>query len=207
MPTRSRIVRDASGRPPTPAELERRRQILDATIAVIDRGGWAACTLQGVADEMGVTKAAVIYHVGTKAGLVEQAYLAVIDSFTAYVHQEVETATDPLDAVVRLAHAHVDYFRAHRAHARVIAESLDPGHAADLDDSPTTPTRAGPVAALITAAREDGHGAAPPAEDAVVVATVLNGMIDAAVAAWLHDPAFDLDAARRLLTLYVTRAV
>ena len=32
-------------------------------------------------------------------------------------------------------------------------------------------------------------------------------MIDAAVAAWLQDPAFDLEAARRLLRQYVVSAV
>ncbi|MFB8387483.1 TetR/AcrR family transcriptional regulator [Microbacterium sp. NPDC055910] len=199
-------MREAAGRPPTAAELARRREILDATIAVIARGGWAACTLQSVADEIGVTKAAVIYHVGTKAGLVEQAYSFVITAFTEAVQARVEAATDPSDALVRFAHAHLDYMRDHRDHARVIAEALDDAHPNELDDRPTSPDRALPVIALIEAARAADTSPAPQ-EGPRVVATALGGMIDAAVAAWLQDPAFDLDAAKRLLTTFLAAAV
>jgi TetR/AcrR family transcriptional regulator len=207
VPTRSRSVRDAAGRPPTATELARRREILDATIAVIGRGGWAACTLQSVADEIGVTKAAVIYHVGTKAGLAEQAYSFVIDAFAEYVQERVEHAPDALDAVLRFAHAHLDYMREHRAHARVIAESLDHADATDIEDRPTAPARADPATALIDAARAAGRGVAQHPESSLIVATVMNGMIDAAVAAWLHDSDFDLDAAKRLLSVYITAAI
>lgn len=207
MPTRSRSVRDAAGRPPTSAEVARRRQILDATIAVIGRGGWAACTLQSVADEIGVTKAAVIYHVGTKAGLVEQAYSHVVEEFAVFVQERVEAAVDSLDVVVQFASAHLDYMRAHRDHARVIAETLDDAHQTEISDSPTTPARAEPAITMIEAARAEGYGGARHPESAAVVATVLSGMIDAAVAAWLQDPAFDLEAARRLLRQYVVSAV
>lgn len=207
MPTRSRRVREAAGRPPTAAELTRRREILDATIAIIGRAGWAACTLQSVADEIGVTKAAVIYHVGTKAGLVEQAYSFVIQAFTSYVQTRVEQAADPLDAVVHYAHAHIDYMREHREHARVIAEALDGAHSTDIDDHPSAVSRAEPGIAMIEAARAAGFGGAQHPESARIVATVLNGMVDSAVAAWLHDPVVDLEAAKRLLTVYIRAAV
>lgn len=207
MPTRSRRVREAAGRPPTTAELARRQEILDATIAIIGRGGWAACTLQSVADEIGVTKAAVIYYVGTKAGLVEQAYSFVIQAFTGYVQQRVEAASDPLDAIVRFAHAHLEYMRAHRDHARVMAEALDETAAIGIDDHPTKPARAAPAIAMIDAARAAGLGDASRPEDSRVIATVLNGMVDSAVAAWLIDPGFDLESASRLLTVYIRAAV
>lgn len=207
MPTRSRRVREATGRPPTSAELARRREILDATIAIIGRGGWSACTLQSVADEIGVTKAAVIYHVGTKAGLVEQAYSFVIQEFTQYVQQRVEEASDPLDEVVRFAHAHLGYMRLHRDHARVIAEALGGEEPNAIDDHPTTPLRAAPAIAMIDAARGARSGDVRPTEESKVVATVLNGMIDAAVAAWLIDPDFDLAASERLITGYIHATV
>ena len=207
MPTRSRRVREAAGRPPTASELARRQEILDATIAIIGRGGWAACTFQSVADEIGVTKAAVIYYVGTKAGLVEQAYSFVIQSFTEYVQQSIEKASDPLDAIVRFAHAHLDYMSAHRDHARVIAEALYDTTATGIDDHPTTPMRAAPAIAMIDEARSAGLGHARLPEDARIVATVLNGMVDSAVAAWLIEPGFDLEAAGRLIAGYLRTAV
>lgn len=207
MPTRPLSVREADGRPPTAAELARRREILDATIAVIGRGGWAACTLQAVAAEVGVTKAAVIYHVGTKAALVEQAYAFVIAAFTQFVQERVEASTDPLDAVTEFALAHLDYMREHRDHARLIAESLHDAHDSGIDDSPTTPARAEPAIALIEAARTAGNGRARHPEDARVIATVVGGMIDSAVAAWLIDPDFDLEAAKRLIALHIVTTV
>jgi TetR/AcrR family transcriptional regulator len=200
MPTRSRSQRDAAGRAPTAAGLGRRRQILDATIAVIARSGWAAGTLQAVADELGVTKAAVIYHVGTKAELVRQAYDAVIESFVEYVSGAVEEATDPLDAVERFARAHLDYMREHPDHARVIVEVL--GGESD-GDSPSSPGRAVPLAGLITAARSGDESAI----DATVLATVIAGAIDGSVQAWLDDPAFDLDAADLALVALIRAAV
>ncbi|MEJ1088080.1 TetR/AcrR family transcriptional regulator [Microbacterium sp. Mu-80] len=206
MPTRARRVRDAGGRPPTATEVARRRQILDATISIVGRAGWAACTLQSVADEIGVTKAAVIYHVGTKAGLVEQAYSFVIDDFVAFVQVRLETAGTPLDAVVTFALAHLEHMREHRDHARLIAESLTDAAPADIDDRPTSVSRTAPAVALIDAARAAAADTGSR-EPAIVVATVLNGMVDAAVAAWLQDPGFDLDAAGRLISVFIRTSV
>lgn len=207
MPTRSRAVRDSAGRPPTAAELARRREILEATIAVIGRGGWAACTLQSVADEIGVTKAAVIYHVGTKAALVEQAYSYVIQQFAGVVQARVDAAGTPRDGVLAFAVAHLDYMRDHRNHARLIAESLNDAHPTGIEDRPDTPHRTQPAIRLIEAARAAGDAGAAHPEASVVVATMLNGMIDAAVGAWLQDDDFDLAAAERLVRDYIAAAV
>lgn len=207
MPTRSRGTRDTDGRPPTVTEIVRRQQILDATIAIIGRAGWAACTLQSVADEIGVTKAAVIYHVGTKAGLVEQAYGLVINQFATYVHERVEAANTPMDSIVAFARAHLDYMREHPDHARLIAESVNDAHPTAIEDRPSTPSRATPLIELIDAARAEGPTHASEPEPAPVVATVLNGMIDATVAAWLDTPTFDTTAAGRLIQTSIYAAV
>lgn len=199
MPTRSRGARDADRRPPTVTEVVRRQQILDATIAIIGRAGWAACTLQSVADEIGVTKAAVIYHVGSKAGLVERAYNVVINEFATFVHERVEAANTPMDGIVAFASAHLDYMREHPDHARLIAESVNDAHPTSIEDRPTAPARTTPLIELIDAARAAGQARADPPEPALVVATIINGMIDASVAAWLTDPAFDMTTAGRLI--------
>ncbi|ROR72379.1 TetR/AcrR family transcriptional regulator [Bogoriella caseilytica] len=199
MPTRSRGTRDADGRPPTVTEIARRQQILDATIAIIGRAGWSACTLQSVADEIGVTKAAVIYHVGTKAGLVEQAYGFVINEFATFVHESVIAANTPMDSIVAFTQAHLDYMLDHPDHARLIAESVNDAHPTGIEDRPSTPSRTLPLIELIDTARAAGHTHADPAEPAAVVATALTGMIDASVAAWLTDSTFDMTAAGRLI--------
>src|SRR5690242_8786043 len=99
MPTRSRRLRDAAGRPPTANDLARREQITNAAIEIVGRAGWRACTLQAVDDRLDLTKAAILYHVGTKDELVRRAYDAVIDRFAKYVESRVEVATDPREAI------------------------------------------------------------------------------------------------------------
>lgn len=191
MPTRSRQIRDAAGRPPTAAELARRQQILDATITVIARAGWVGCTLQSVADEIGITKAAVIYHVGTKQDLVRQAYNAVMHQFTDYLQSQLEGAVDATDALHQFVGSQIRYLRDHPSHARVITEAIIAGPAVGVDDTPQSPERTAVLVTLIHAARTE----APERIDDDTLAVLLAGTIDAAVQAWLENPSFNLDDA------------
>ncbi|WJL94703.1 hypothetical protein QSU92_12085 [Microbacterium sp. ET2] len=152
------------------------------------------------------TKAAALYHVGTKAELVEQAYSSVISDFVAFVQARVDDAPGSLERVVAYAEAHIDYMRNHRDHARVIAETLDDAHPTGIDDRPETSRRTDPAVDLIDAARRSGGASASP-ESSVVVATALHGMIDSAIAAWLDRPEFDLDATKRVMRQFVVCAV
>lgn len=196
MPTRSRQERDASGRPPTATERARRAEITQTTIELIGEGGWSVCTLQAVAERMGVTKAAVLYHVGTKSELVRQAYAFVIEDFAGFVHERMLRAEDAADAVIRFADAHLEYMQANRSHARVIVEALHHDDATGLDDAPEDARRAEPLIALIEEARGDSRG---ESVSAAVLATAIAGIIDANVSAWLADPEFDIAAGQRLL--------
>ena len=192
MPTRSLSVRAASGRPPTAAELARREQLLEATIELVAETGWRAFTIQRVADAVGVTKAAVIYHVGSREQLVRAAYQRVIDSFTESVGARVATAADATQVVEYMLRAQLEYFREHPDHARVIVEAL--GSDLGIDDAPEAPERREVLAGFILATRE---GRDP--QQAGVLAVLLNGAVDAAVAASLADPSFDLAAAEEEL--------
>ena len=188
MPTRSLSVRTASGRPPTAAELARREQLIEATIELVAEVGWRGFTIQRVADAVGVTKAAVIYHVGSREQLVRAAYQRVIDAFIGAVTERVATAGDAVQVVEFTLRAQLEYFREHPDHARVIVEAL--GSDLGIEDSPSAPERRDALAGLILAARGVGD-----AESAGVLAVLLNGALDGAVAASLTDSSFDLAAA------------
>jgi AcrR family transcriptional regulator len=192
MPTRSLSVRTASGRPPTAAELARREQLIEATIGLVAEVGWTGFTIQRVADAVGVTKAAVIYHVGSREQLVRAAYQRVIDAFIGAVTERVATAEDAVQVVEFTLRAQLEYFREHPDHARVIVEAL--GSDLGIEDSPSAPERRDALAGLILAARGGGD-----AESAGVLAVLLNGALDGAVAASLTDPSFDLAAAEEEL--------
>jgi AcrR family transcriptional regulator len=183
-------VRTASGRPPTAAELARREQLVEATIGLVAEVGWRGFTIQRVADAVGVTKAAVIYHVGSREQLVRAAYQRVIGGFTEAVGGRVATAENPVQVVELMLRAQLAYFRAHPDHARVIVEAL--GSDLGLDDAPDSPERRDALAGFILAAGGDPHSAG-------VLAVLLNGALDAAVAASLADPSFDLAAAEEEL--------
>jgi TetR/AcrR family transcriptional regulator len=188
MPTRPLRDRTASGRPPTASEAARREQFIGATIDLVARFGWRSFTLQRVADEVGVTKAAVLYHVGSREELVRAAYARVITEFTASVGHRIEDAQNPTDLLELLLRAQFQYFRERPQHARVIMETLDADLA--LGDSPGSSERTELLTNLILAAR---NGAAP--HQAGLLAVLINGALDAAIAAFLDDPTFDLAGA------------
>jgi len=78
------------------ARPNRRRQLLDAAVAVIRRDGAQALTLDAVAAEAGVSKGGVLYHFGSKRALIDglvecwlddfQSQLGGPDLAVAYVH-------------------------------------------------------------------------------------------------------------------------
>ncbi len=192
MPTRPLRVREASGRPPTPAERARREELLEAAIQLVASHGWSGFTVQGVADRVGITKAAVLYHVGTRDDLVRLAYARVLRAFQTSVEADVDAATDPVDTVERVLRSQLRYFREHPEHARFIVEALTRDD--ELTGDAASPERREVLAGLIVNARgnEDRAGAR-------VLAVLLNGGLDAAVAASIADPAFDLLAAEEEL--------
>jgi AcrR family transcriptional regulator len=59
----------------------RRRQLLDAAIAVIRRDGAQALTLDAVAAEAGVSKGGVLYHFGSKRALIDGLVERWLDDF------------------------------------------------------------------------------------------------------------------------------
>ncbi|GAB3616430.1 hypothetical protein GCM10027416_09870 [Okibacterium endophyticum] len=188
MPTRPRRVREAPGRTPTAAEVMRRAQILDATIAVIAEQGAARLSLQSVADTVGITKGAVVYHVGTKQQLVRETYEYVLGGYIGHIASQVEAASDPTAAVVAYLQAQTGWLRDHRDHARLIVEALatpDTG----INDSPVSPRRHNALTSMLSDALH-----LDPAT-ARIRAVILAGAVDATIGAWLEDPAFNVDAA------------
>lgn len=89
------------------ARPNRRRQLLDAALAVIRRDGAQALTLDAVAAEAGVSKGGVLYHFGSKRALIDGLVDRWLDAFEAQL-----TGDDLLSAYVRacdLSEAGADY--------------------------------------------------------------------------------------------------
>jgi len=85
-----------SGRPPTPSVLDPRtrgrdQEVLEAGAEVFARKGYAAATVQDVADELGILKGSLYYYIRTKEDLLFRVMLEVHEAADA-LHAEVEAA-------------------------------------------------------------------------------------------------------------------
>jgi TetR/AcrR family transcriptional regulator len=193
MPTRSRAERDAAGRPPTVAEQARRQQLVEATIGVIARHGYAGCSLQRIADAAGITKAAVIYHVATKDALIASAYEAVLAQLIGAVGAAVDAAPTPAAAVDAYVAGMAHHLVAHPEHLRMMVETL----AETTPGAPSSASRWQPLAGLVIAAQRSGEFR--PDLDPRTTALVVGGGLDAVLVEHLSDPTYDV--ARAIVAL------
>lgn len=178
-------------------ERARRQQLIGVTIEQVAQRGFAGASLARIAESAGITKAAVLYHFGSKDALVTAAHEEVLESLVATVGEALEDAAvaDRPGAYIRTMVAH---FRDHPQHARVLAaaatqEGFD--HARE--------DRWAPLSGLLDAAAQargdevlDGIALAA---DSRALAVLIGGAIDGIVAEHLEDPSFDTDAAAALL--------
>ena len=91
------------GRPSTGA----RERILDAAIEVLKSDGYAGLTIAKVAAKAGESKSLVVYHYGSKQGLVEASGRAVAELITAEALDAVAGATT-VEEVIRGAAEGID---------------------------------------------------------------------------------------------------
>jgi AcrR family transcriptional regulator len=91
------------GRPSTGA----RERILEAAIEVLKADGYAGLTIAKVAAAAGESKPLVVYHYGSKQGLVQAAGRAIAEMITDEVLAAVDGA-DTVEAVIRAVDAGVE---------------------------------------------------------------------------------------------------
>ncbi|MEV5941987.1 TetR/AcrR family transcriptional regulator [Streptomyces sp. NPDC051994] len=192
---------------PTFTEQARRQQLIEATIDSIATRGYPATSLAAIAEQAGVSKAAVLYHYASKDKLTEATLTHVLERFMAYVSERVERADDPRGALVAYVRAMIGYQQANRRHVRVIVEMLlddQGGTKLKTPGSHDTGGRRQGLAALLT----DGQEAGTFREfDTRTVALAIGGAIDGVIAHWLVHPELDLDAASEELVAFTLLAV
>ncbi|MEV6670255.1 TetR/AcrR family transcriptional regulator [Streptomyces sp. NPDC051162] len=199
--------RSAADDGPTFRERARRQQIVECTIDLISTRGFPATSLSAIAEEAGISKAAVLYHFSSKDNLTRAALTQVLERFTAYVAERVERETDPLATVVAYVRAMVSYQQANRRHVRVITEMLlddEGGTRLKAPGSHETHGRRQALAALLAAGQESGQ---LRRFDPEAVALAIGGAIDGVISHWLAHPDFDLDAAADELETFALAAI
>jgi AcrR family transcriptional regulator len=197
MPSRS----PAGERPPTFIEQARRAQLVDATIDLVARHGYAGASLARIAEAARISKATVLYHFPSKDAVVRAAYESVIEGLTTRVGAAIRSASGAaaLEAYVRSL---VGYLHERPERARVITETILGDD--EVTDRPGSPARWRTVADLVEAARDAGDYRTDV--DPRVTAILINGAIDAIVAERMADSGFDTPGAAETLIAMLRRA-
>lgn len=189
------MARSTSGeRRPSFIEQARRAQLIDATVALVARHGYAGTSLARIAEAAGISKATVLYHFPSRDAVVRAAYGSVIETLTTHVGAAVAPASGAA-AVEAYIRSLVGFLHDKPERARVITEVIVGDD--EVTDTPGSAGRWRPVADLIRAAQAAGDYREDA--DPRVTAIMVNGAIDGIVAERLADPGFDTPAAAEQL--------
>ncbi|MFD0415585.1 TetR/AcrR family transcriptional regulator [Streptomyces sp. NPDC127108] len=192
---------------PTFTEQARRRQLIECTIDLISTKGYPATSLSAIAEQAGLSKAAVLYHFSSKDNLTRAALDHVLEDFTAYVGERVAAEADPRAAVIAYVRAMIGYQQAHRRHVRVITEMLLDDHGGTRLKTPGGHDTAGrwqTLADLLAAGQRAGSFRP---FDVRTVSLAVGGAIDGVIGHWLAHPDLDLDAAADELETFTLNAI
>ena len=89
----------ARAAPPTPKGARQAEAIIEAAITCLGRDGYAASSIQCIADEAGVGKRAVIYYFDNRVNLVERVVRRISDRLLAQVAEALSGVEEPADII------------------------------------------------------------------------------------------------------------
>jgi len=180
----------------------RRKQIVNAAIAVLAREGYANASLSRIAQEAGISKSIITYHFSGKDEMFEAVYRHVEASAGAHITPYMEDADGPAGRIAAYIRHQIGYMKGHRD------ELLAIGHLAMSHGGPNGPD--------YIAASEDEEIALLEDMMAVgqelgvfrqfvrrVMAAAIAKAIESALTEWAWRPETDLDAyADELIALF-----
>lgn|SRR5690625_3914021 len=181
-------------------EQARREQLVAVTIDLVAERGYAGTSLSGIAEGAGITKAAVLYHFGSKDAVIQAAFGYALKALVDDVAGAVEQAK-PEDRPAVYVRTMIDHLQAHPEHIRMVIEASS-NQPQDLDRS----SRWRDFATILSEARR-ARGLPGEPEDLRSLAIILGGGIDAIVGEHLSEPAYDTAAAAEELVDMMERTL
>ncbi|MBN6036908.1 TetR/AcrR family transcriptional regulator [Amycolatopsis sp. 195334CR] len=115
-------------------EQARRKQIVDAAVAVIAAEGYAKASFGRIAKQAGLSSTGLIsYHFANKRELMEEVVRAVLAEFTEFVLTRTDTAEGPAAQLRAFITANVEFAGTHRTHllAMLDVARAEPGEGPD----------------------------------------------------------------------------
>lgn len=183
-------------------EAQRRRHIIDCTIAVLVRNGVAGTSLSRVASEAKVAKGIICYYFTSKDGLFDAVLASVRERMVDAVIGDAEALDDEWQRVSAFVTGHLAYVRKHRAEVLALRHlaSTRAGGSEVSDHLAVWREQKDWLVGTLTAGQDRG---AFKSFNAGVVATAISGALESGLLQWAHDATIDLDLyARQLLELF-----
>ncbi|ORB49157.1 TetR family transcriptional regulator [Mycobacteroides saopaulense] len=190
------IMRSKSDRERTFTEVARREQIITCAIEVIAEVGYPQTSVRKVAERAGIAMSVVLYHFGTKDGLIEAVIASMYRSGIEAVAPALEQARTQTDKLAVYIRSSIKYFDTHRIRLAALAQlgtSYKPRAEKPLRELGLTPelaeqlTRIDPTA-ILRAGRKTGEFSSFPIDSTAIA---LRGAVNAVVEKILQDPDFD----------------
>ena len=169
----------------------RRQEILDAAIAVFARRGAGRTSLRAIAQEVGVTHAALIHHFGT----LERLLVDVYEEFARRLEREAHVGADvsPVELMRLSAERNHQVPGMVQLYTSLVAAALEEGHPAATTFA--TQRFAAVRAALVEQIRtRQADGRIHPDLDPEQVAALVVAASDGLQTQWLLDPDVNMAA-------------
>lgn len=189
-------------------EVARREQIVTCAIEVIAEVGYPQTSIRKIADRAGIAMSVVLYHFGSKDGLVEAVIATMYQSALATVTPAVRREETPKDKLTAYIRSSIEYFDTHRMHLTALTQlgtSYRPTGGRRLDDLGMTPELAQQLteldpSAILRAGQKSGEFSSFPVDSTAIA---LRGAVNAVVEKILQDPIFDARGyAEDLVTMF-----
>jgi AcrR family transcriptional regulator len=108
---------------PEPMPQSTSERLLNAAAALFSRNGYAATSTREIAALLGIQKASLYYHIGSKEDLLYAICKSSLEQIRSDVETALATVQDPLERIATLVHAHIEsMLRDQNKHSAALAE-------------------------------------------------------------------------------------
>src|SRR5215467_12079979 len=104
----------------TRTQRARRDDIVQAAIAVLDRDGFAAASIDRIAMEAGTSKGTVLYHFKTKEAMYESVVAALYEAGAAYMTERILAAPGFRPKLHAYLNSNLQFIADNAAHVRAV---------------------------------------------------------------------------------------
>ncbi|QHW29618.1 TetR/AcrR family transcriptional regulator [Paenibacillus rhizovicinus] len=169
----------------TRTQKARREDIVSAAIAVINREGYAAASVDKIAQEAETSKSTVLYHFKTKEAIYDEVVVTLYQTGAAIMTERimaVETCRDKLCAYLS---SNLSFIAEHAAHVNAVHRIIENGALkSDVPDAVT------PLATLLSSGQKAGDFGS---FDPLVTALAIRAVVDGASFYFANHPDLDFE--------------